>query len=70
MVDQAGVISHDVAVGVESIQALMAKVATGPLEAQPEVSMKLTKARQKSQDSGLNQLMLEPTVKSRLLADV
>ena len=33
MVDQAGVISHDVAVGVESIQTLMAKVATGPLEA-------------------------------------
>jgi peroxiredoxin len=32
MVDHAGVISYDVAVGVESIQALMAKVATGPLE--------------------------------------
>jgi thiol-disulfide isomerase/thioredoxin len=35
MVDQAGVISHDVAVGVESIQTLLAKVATGPLEARP-----------------------------------
>jgi hypothetical protein len=34
MVDQVGVISHDVAVGVESIQTLLAKVATGPLEAQ------------------------------------
>jgi peroxiredoxin len=33
MVDQAGIISHDVAVGVESIQTLLAKVATGPLEA-------------------------------------
>jgi hypothetical protein len=33
MVDQAGVISHDVAVGVESIQTLMAEMATGPLEA-------------------------------------
>jgi hypothetical protein len=33
LVDQAGVISHDVAVGVESIQTLMAKVAKSPLEA-------------------------------------
>jgi peroxiredoxin len=33
LVDQAGVISHDVAVGVESIQTLLAKVATGPMEA-------------------------------------
>jgi peroxiredoxin len=33
MIDPAGVISHDVAVGVESIQALIAKVATNPLEA-------------------------------------
>ena len=36
LVDQAGVISHDVSVGVESILTLMAKAATGPLEvAQP-----------------------------------
>lgn len=33
LIDQAGVISQDVAVGVESIQTLLAKVATGPLEA-------------------------------------
>jgi peroxiredoxin len=33
LVDQAGVISHEVAVGVESIQTLLTKVATGPLEA-------------------------------------
>jgi len=33
MVDPAGVISNDVAVGVESIRTLLAKVATGPLEA-------------------------------------
>ena len=33
MVDPAGVISHDVAVGVESIRTLLAKVATSPLEA-------------------------------------
>ena len=34
MVDQAGIISHDVAVGVEAIQSLFAKMASGPLEAQ------------------------------------
>jgi peroxiredoxin len=33
LVDQAGIISHDVAVGAESIQTLLAKIATGPLEA-------------------------------------